>query len=139
MTRLWYLAGGLAVAAVLGLVRSPSSADDKKPSVKEIMTKAHKGGTSHLSIIAQELKEDEPNWADVQTNTKELVRLGTQLGKATPPQGEKDSWDKLTKAYLKDAKALSAAAGKKDKAKAKDAFKQLGTNCKNCHKVHKPK
>lgn len=139
MSRVWYAVAGLALVAALALVSSPSGAADKKLNLKEIMTKAHKGGTSLLATVGAELKEDEPDWAEVQTKSKELVQLGTAMTKATPPRGEKESWDKLTAAYLQNAKALNAAAGKKAKTQAQAAQKKLATSCRSCHTAHKPK
>src|SRR5436309_5139842 len=107
-----------AAALVLGLavaLNLSGAKEKKEPSIKDIMTKAHKGGDSLIFTIRKDLKEDEPDWKEVQKDSKELVRLGTSLGKATPPQGEKASWEKLTKAYLVSAKDLQAAADKKDK------------------------
>jgi hypothetical protein len=139
MNRLWCVTAGLAFLAGGTMVLTLSGAKEKKPpSIKEIMTKAHKGGNSLIQKVGKDLKEDEPNWADVQKKTKQLVSLGSALGKNEPPQGEKDSWDKLTKQYVKNAKALDAAAKTKDKEKAEGCFKKLTAMCAACHKVHKP-
>lgn len=137
MNRLVYLASGLTLLAVLALVTGPAVAQ-KEPSIKEIMTKAHKGGNSIIASVGKELRGDEPDWADIQSQSKELVKLGTSLGKNEPPRGDRQSWDKLTKDYLKNAKALNAAAQNKDKAAAMAAHRRLGESCKNCHKAHKP-
>jgi cytochrome c556 len=137
MTKTWGVAGA-AVLAGLAVALSPSSAEgDKDISIKEIMTKAHKGGDSLLATLRQELQQDEPDWAEVQKDSKELVKLGTTLGKARPPRGEKESWKKQTGMYVATAKALSAAADKKDKAGASAAFKKLQSSCTACHKAHK--
>ncbi len=74
----------------------------------------------------------------MQAKSKELVKLGTSLGKNEPPQGEKESWDKLTQAYLDCAKTLNGAAEKKDKETATASQTKLTTMCMTCHKVHKP-
>ena len=103
------------------------------------MTKAHKGGDSLIEKLGKELKDDEPKWDDIQKQTKDLVDLGTALGKNKPPKGEQESWDKLTKKYLDEAKVLDEAAKKKDKSAAADAQKTLKTYCADCHKEHKPK
>ena len=138
MTRLTCVAAGLALLAVLGLVLAPTRAADKdNPSIKEIMTKAHKGGDSLIGKLGAELKAPEPEWATVQEQTKELVDLGTALGKNEPPRGDKESWEKLTKAYLDNAKDMEAAAEKKDKATtAADLMKVRGM-CMKCHQAHK--
>ncbi|HEY7312537.1 MAG TPA: hypothetical protein VH643_24450 [Gemmataceae bacterium] len=140
MSRRWC---GAALAAVLmGMVVSwtPSSAeDDKELSIKAIMTKAHKGGNSLLATVGQDLKAADPDWDDVQMKTKELVKLGTSLGKNEPPKGDKESWEKLTKSYLDTAKQLDAATRAKEKSKAVTAHTKLTKMCMACHKVHKGK
>jgi hypothetical protein len=131
------LCGGLALA-VLAALTALSAADDKEPSVKDIMTKAHKGGDSLLEKLGPELKADEPKWDDIQKQTKELADLGASLQKAKPPRGEQESWDKLTKAYADNAKALDAAAQKKEQKAAQDDYMKLKTSCMTCHRAHKP-
>jgi hypothetical protein len=138
MNRVWSVAAGLAVAAGVMVLGASGAREEKEPTIKEIMTKAHKGGDSLLSTVGKDLKAAEPDWADVQTKSKELVKLGTSLGKNTPPKGEKESWEQLTKAYLDCAKTLEAAADKKDKETAAAAQKKLTTMCMNCHMVHRP-
>jgi cytochrome c556 len=129
----------LALAAGMWAVQGPSAADSaKEPSVKEIMTKAHKGGSSLLAGVGKDLKAADPDWTDLQAKSKELVKLGTSLGKADPPKGEKDSWETLTKGYLGFAKDLETATEKKDKDAAAAAQKKLAGSCGACHKAHKP-
>lgn len=131
------LVGGSLVLALLAFVTlGPSRAQDKV-SIKDIMGKAHKGGDALLSKLGKELKGTDVPWEDVQKQAKELVDLGTSLSKATPSKGDKSSWDKLTASYLSDAKALSAAAEKKNKDDAVAAQKKLSTSCKACHSAHK--
>lgn len=139
MTKVCRGAAILAVLAGLTAWLAPSGADEKKePTIKAIMTKAHKGGDSLIAGIGKDLKESEPDWADVLKSSKELATLGTALGKNEPPLGEKESWEKLTKAYQVKAKALVAAAEKKDKDDATAAHKTLSMTCAGCHKAHKP-
>jgi hypothetical protein len=87
--------------------------------------------------VVKELKESDPMWDDVKKDTKEIARLGALLGKNDPPKGEKDSWQKLTKAYAENTKALEAAAGKMDKDAAKAAAEKIGKSCDACHMAHK--
>jgi len=140
MGRRW---GGAALAAMLmGLAVSwtqSSAEDDKDPSIKEIMTKAHKGGNSLLFTVGKELKAADPDWEEVQKKTKELVKLGTSLGKNEPSKGEKESWEKLTKLYLDTAKQLDKSAQAKEKSKAVAAQTKLTKMCAACHKAHKGK
>jgi cytochrome c556 len=130
MKRLVCVAAGLVLLAVGVAV----AAD---PTIKEIMTKAHKGGKSLLANLNADLKDDEPDWNDIQKDTKELVDLGTSLGKNTPPKGDQASWDRLTKAYLANVKTLDGAAENKNKGAAQTALKQIQGSCKECHMAHR--
>ncbi len=134
---------GAALAAVLvglAVTLGPSGAEEKKdPSIKEIMTKAHKGADSLIGKLTRELKADTPEWEPIQKQTKELAELGASLSKATPPQGEKESWEKLTKAYVANAKEMVEAAGKKDKDTTAADVMKVTKMCANCHMAHKPK
>jgi hypothetical protein len=138
MKRLSRVVTTLALLTGMALLLSTSKADEEKtPTIKEIMIKAHKGGKSLIQTVGKELKADEPNWTDLQKKTKELVKLGTALGKNEPPKGEKASWEKLTKEYVKNAKALDEAAKKQDKTAALASQKKLTSACASCHKLHK--
>ena len=125
----------VGLAAVIAVTGTLLAAD---LTVKDVMKKAHAGPNSLLANIGKDLKDDDPEWADIQKETKDLVELGTALGKNDPPKGDKDSWKSLTKAYLDNAKALDAAAQKKDKATAQSYHAKLMGACKACHMAHRP-
>jgi cytochrome c556 len=127
-----------AMAAAVALWPSAGAAPADGPDVKEIMGKANKP-TGLYYTLARDLKDDEPSWPDVQKEAKELAQLIAALKKATPPRGDKSSWDSLTKAYAADAAALSAAADKKDKKAAQAVHARMGEACDACHDKHKPK
>ncbi len=132
--------GVLALLAVIALALNRTvAADEKTPTIKEIMKKAHNGDSSLLGQLRGELRDDEPEWAEIQKQTRELVTLATSLGKNKPPRGEMGSWDKLTKQYLEKAKALDGAAKKKDKKSSQVAFAKLRGSCTDCHNAHKAK
>jgi cytochrome c556 len=125
---------------VLGLLLGVSVAlcQDKNPNIKDIMTRAHKGSGSVLTTLGRELKAEEPNWSDVQKQTKELVSLGGSLGKNEPPKGSAQSWERLTQQYVKNATALDQAAQDKDRAAAMAARAKIAGSCAACHKQHRP-
>ncbi len=131
------IVAALAVLVAVGFVARPGVADDKTPSIKEIMNKAHKGGTSILSSLGKDLKADSPDWTEVTKLSKELVTLGSALGKNKPAKGDQDSWDKLTKEYVETATALEAAAENKEKKDAVASQEKLARSCMACHKAHK--
>ncbi len=140
MRKLAQTAGVLALLAVVALALSRTgAADNKSPTIKEIMQKAHNGDSSLLGQLRGELRDDVPEWADIQKQTKELVTLASSLGKNNPPRGDKESWQKLTKQYLERAKALDGAAKKKDKKASQVAYAKLRGSCGDCHNAHKPK
>jgi hypothetical protein len=110
----------------------------KPPTVKEIMGKLHRGPNCLRANIARDLRADDPDWEEIEKETREFVRLAEDLPKDTPPRGGKESWDTQTKLFVSNARALHAAAEKHDRQAALKAHAKLG-NCKSCHDVHKPK
>lgn len=137
MNRLFGL-GAIMMGLALVAATAVTARDENAPSIKDIMTKAHKGGDSILGRIRADLKDTDTNWADVTKESKELVKLGTDLSKAKPEKGEAKSWKKLTDNYIKNVKTLQAAAEKKDKKTAQAAVGRIGMSCGACHKAHKP-
>lgn len=129
------LAAFVASAAVFGRV---GAADDKVPTVEEIMQKVNKGkGALHNQVKAA-LQSGQPAWDAVQKMTKQYSALADFLSKNDPPQGDKTSWAKMTKAYSEKAKKLDEAAQSKDLSAAQASVKTLQASCMGCHRVHKP-
>jgi hypothetical protein len=128
----WACVAGLLA---LALTASVLAAD---LDIKMIMKKAH-SPTGLLYNIGKDLKDDEPDWDNIQQETKELADLAGMLGKNKPPLGDKDSWTRLTASYLDMAKALDAAAKKKDLSGSKSVQARMANDntCKSCHKVHR--
>ena len=121
----------LGFLAVIAWTSHPASAqdDDEMPTIKQIMAKLHKGAKAPLKTVQTQLKGDSPDWSKVETEAKIIEKFGAFLPKAEPPKGEKASYEKLAKAYEKNAKALKEAAEKEDLTKARDATKGLGKSC----------
>ena len=135
-TKLFVLAAGpvfLLVAASLLAVAQ----DDKAPTIKQVMGKLHKGGTSSIAQLKTQLSAPSPNWETIQKTTKDFVILGAALAKNDPPKGSKESWQKLADTYFQNAKALDDAAKAQDLAAARAAHKRLQSSCKACHGAHK--
>jgi hypothetical protein len=136
----WTALAVLALAALLvGDGATADAQDDKNPTIKEIMGKAHKGNTALVAVIGKQLQAAKPEWDTIQPQTKELAELGTALGKNSPPKGNKQSWERLTKAYNTNAAALVTAADAKDKRKAVAAHQKLVASCMGCHTAHRPR
>jgi cytochrome c556 len=129
------LIGGCLVAFVLA-GSTPVNADDKTPSIEDIMKKINGKNGSH-KLIEKALKEDKPDWDTIGKHAKIYADLSALLEKDKPEKGDVASWKKLSQAYAKDAKELSAAAAKKDTNKAKEVFGKLKDSCEACHEVHR--
>lgn len=135
----------ICAASLLGLLSifawtaAPAGAqDEEKPTIKQIMAKLHKGSKAPLNSVKAELKGDSPNWKKVETEAKIIEKFGAFLPKTEAPRGDQASYEKLAKAYAKNAKALQEAAEKEELAPARDATKKLGGSCQACHKAHRP-
>lgn len=135
----------ICAASLLGLLSifawtagTAGAQDDEKPTIKQIMAKLHKGSKAPLKTVQTELKNDSPDWTKVEAEAVIIDKFGTFLAKAEAPRGDQADYEKLAKAYGKNAKALKTAAADKDLDKARDASKKLGASCKSCHTAHKP-
>ncbi|VTS04684.1 hypothetical protein [Tuwongella immobilis] len=128
----------MAVGAMMfGLsARTELSAGDT-PDIKTIMKKVN--GKDGLKTSLTAATKGKPDWDAVAEQSKELVSLAEAMGKNTPPKGDAKSWEKLTKAYLKNATAVAAAAEKKDVKGFASATTKFfsGATCGGCHKSHK--
>jgi hypothetical protein len=132
------LAGTLALLAGAVLVLNSGGAVAKDPTIKEIMTRLHKGANAPLFRLKKELQAPQPDWGDVQKTTREFASLGAALEKDEPPRGGKESWAKLTREYAGSARTLDEAAQRKDKPAALAAQARLAGTCMACHKAHRP-
>jgi hypothetical protein len=134
------MAGMGSLLALLGWIAMEGSfagAADRSPTIKEIMGKLNKGPKSLTYVVGKELKEDQPDWSQIQQQTRTYVELARGLGDQEPRKGSKDSWEKLSKAFADNALALDQAAKKKDLPSAKQAHARLAGSCRTCHSAHK--
>jgi hypothetical protein len=123
----------LAVVATAGL----AAATSKAMTTKEIMGKLNKGPNALTPTLRKELQATEPPWEEIQNQTREYVKLTTELGKCEPSKGNADSWAKLTKQYAETAQALDSAAQNKDKSAALAAHGRITRACAACHRAHR--
>jgi cytochrome c556 len=139
MRKTWILAAAATAGLLLANFRADrlGAADDKVPTIEDIMQAVNKKKGGLHTDVSDALKMGTIDWDSVQTKTKQYSAMADFLGKNDPPKGSKSSWAKLTKTYADDAKALNAAAEKKDKATATSAIKKLSGECMGCHKVHR--
>jgi cytochrome c553 len=114
------------MVAAVGIGGHLVAADKAKSKIETIMEKAHKGGKNSLRnrVLRNEASKEE---------LATLVELYTELGKATPPKGSKESWKEKTTAVLEAAKKVKEDPTDK---MALAAYNKA-TTCMACHDVHK--
>ena len=132
-------AGVLALAALLVWLSGNAGAQgDKGSELKETMKKIGDGSSGLMIKLGRELRDEEPAWSDARKMSGEIARAARGVGKFTPPQGDKASFEKFAKGFVEEATALDQAIGKRDRATALAAWKKMeAETCMNCHKVHR--
>lgn len=124
--------------AVCVLMSAPVGAQpDRKLTLKQIMTNLHKGKAPIKMSIDNQLKSAEPDWDLVQKQTRQYRETIETIEGKDPKKGDKEAFARLVKAYIDEAKALEAAADKKDKAACVEVNDRMIKACTNCHKAHK--
>jgi hypothetical protein len=129
--------GVLALAGLVMMEHGLVDAADRSPTIRQIMGKLNKGPKSLTFIVGKELKETEPDWSKMQQQTKSYVELARALADNQPPKGNRDSWEKLSRAFALNAETLDEAVKKKDLSSARQAHARLTGSCRNCHTAHK--
>ncbi len=125
-------------AMVVGLIGTFVLAEDKAPTIKEIMDKLHKGANPPIILIKRSLQSSDPDWEEIQKQTKEFAEMVEALEKNDPPKGDKSSWARLAKQYIANAKGMNAAAQNNDKRETLKFQAKLAGSCTTCHKAHRP-
>jgi cytochrome c556 len=125
----------LGLCAALSLAQAPK---ETPPTIRDVMKKLNRGPGSITPTLQQDLKDDDPDWEAIQEQTAEYVKLSAALTKNKPTKGEAASWEKLAQAYSAEARALDAAAKRKNKQTASAVLKRINSSCNACHKAHKP-
>lgn len=109
------------------------AADEKAPTIAEIMKKGH-GSKGLVKRITADVKDG--NWKEAQDDAKLLKSFGESLGKNKPPKGSAESWKKLSAQYQVETAAVALAADKKDADGVNGAISKLQKSCKACHDAH---
>jgi hypothetical protein len=135
-SRLLALCGGLTLSLWISTALAQNG---KPPTVKEVMKKINYRDTALTPTVGKELRADPPNWDEVQRDARLLMTYVEALAKNDPPQGDKASWEQMTRAYIQGARELDAAAQKKDRSAAQAAHAKIANpaHCNSCHKVHR--
>jgi len=125
------LLAGLAVVVVCVAV---NAADEKKLSIKEVMgvVKGKDGLCAKCNAAGKDAK-----WEDAAKVSKKLVEAGEALAKNECPKGDAKSWEKLTKQYVEQTKAIDKSVADKDSKAFGTAIKAFTDACTPCHKAHK--
>jgi hypothetical protein len=126
----------VVMAAVIGFVAVVGADAADTPDISTIMKKVN-SGKGLQKALAKDLQAPTVNWADAAKKSKEIYELVSSLPKNEPPKGDKTSWEKHTKEYVANAKALNEACEKKDKNAATGAAMKMGRACMMCHNAHK--
>jgi cytochrome c556 len=134
------ICGGSMAALVLALAAlSPTNAAADDPAVPEVVMKTlFAGKHSPNNTLKAAAKADSPDWAKVKEASEVFSRFAPDLGENEPPQGDKDSWVKLTKALADHAAELKDAVDKQDAGRLKATTKAINVSCKTCHGIHRP-
>jgi hypothetical protein len=115
----------LVSMAALSAVAADDEADKPKHSIKEVMTKAHKGDDKSLlkTIVAGKGSAEDKAL---------LLELYQALGENKPPKGDQEDWMKRTDEMI--AVATEVVDDKEG------STEKLGktVNCGGCHELHKP-
>jgi hypothetical protein len=130
-------AARIGVVIAVGLAGGLAGATPPAMTAKEIMGKINKGPNAPIIALKRELQRDNPQWGEIQGQSKDYAGLVTELNQAKPPKGDAASWAKLTKEYAEAAKSLNDAAQKKDKRASLAAHGTLTKACTTCHKAHR--
>lgn len=127
------LAGALGLAAVVLACGAGATADDKLPTIKEIMKKGHAKTDGYIAKIKADAKEGK--WDEAKEYAKTMAYFGEAMGKLKPKKGGEESWKEQSAKYAESTKSALAAVEKKDAAAVNKALG--GINCAGCHKQHK--
>ena len=133
-----------AVMALTGLgvigmsLASAGTTATRAKTVKQVMETLNKGPKSESAKLKAALAAKTPDWDAIQSSTKQYVDLGPALAENDPPKGTKESWKTQSESFASQAKALGAAADKKDLAATKTAFQKVSMSCMGCHRAHRP-
>jgi cytochrome c556 len=135
----WVLIAGMLLVVSMAFLSGQSGTVEAEETltIKQVMVKLHKGASSPLAKLKNELKAEAPAWAEIEKQSKDFVIIGASLAKNEPRKGDKEGWKQLADSYFADAKALDDAAKAHDKAGTEAAFKKLSASCKACHSAHK--
>ena len=120
----------IASTVALNYPLRATSEEKKEPTVKELMTAAHKapeGQTSPLGHLQSQLKGDSPDWEIVSKNTVPLAKLADAI------EGKEFGYRGPTKPYVDAVALLKQSAEDQDAIIGRKAIKAISASCASCH------
>lgn len=124
-----------AALVALTMAATPA-ADEKVPSIHDIMHEGHSGKKSLLKVLTASVKAEK--WPEAEKPAMKMKEFGEAIGKNTPEKGTPESWQKFSKEYKASTSEIAAAVKKKDKLAANQALAKFSAACKGCHSAHRP-
>jgi len=123
------------ITAGIVVIASSASKAAAAAGIEEIMKKSFNKKVGVFPKIGPAVKEGK--WEDAQKYAKTLAEGGAALPATTCPQGDAKSWEKLTKKFAVETKAVADATAQKDATAVEAALKALNASCKACHDAHR--
>lgn len=134
----WVWLGAMALslgAIVAGQTAKVTAEATKAAGIEEIMKKSFNKKVGVCPKIGPAAKDGK--WEDAVKLSKELAEYGSALPSNPCPMGDAKSWEKLSKKFATDTKAVAEACANKDLAAVEAALKTLTSSCKACHDAHR--
>ena len=125
----------MAVAVLATLGFGVMAAAEKATTAHDVMKTCFNKKSGCCPKIAPAVKDGK--WDEAQKLAKELATAGAELPNTKPETGDAKSWEKLSKAFAANTKAVADACEKKDAPAAEKALKTIGGSCKACHDAHR--
>ena len=122
--------------AMVALCLSVDAAEEKNPTVKEVMKAV--AGKEGLCAKCNAAAKGE-KWEDAQKLAKQLTDCCAALPKNDCPKGDAESWKKLTKQAAEQTEAIKKAADAKDSKEFATAIGAFTKSCGACHDAHRAK
>jgi cytochrome c556 len=117
----------------------PTQADDKLPSLDDVM-KAFSGKGNVHKLLKKSVEAPKTDWADASKLVKKYSDTAELIGKyakVKPEKGDAKGWAKLCEEFANQAKDLEKAVGAKDADASKAALAKLHDTCEKCHEDHR--
>jgi dienelactone hydrolase len=122
-----------------GLAVASTPAQQPVATIADIMRAVNEptGLRGTLSKALEQKPSNDRQWARMRANAALVAEAGAWLRMRTPSKGPVEHWHKQARAFTGAAKALVAAADKKDYPAAQRSLVMLAEHCAACHEEHR--